>query len=105
MSITLSCLLEILDGTFDFFDEVYLFGSSLDTNYPEDIDLILVYRIGLELSEVSAARQSVVDVLSLKWEGKLIDTMVLSEAEVVQSGILERIRHRRIKGSRPNERY
>ena len=99
MNIIRSCLLDVRVGTFDFFDEVYLFGSSLETNDPEDIDLILVYRNGLKLSEVSAARQNVVDTLCLNLEGKLIDTMTLSEVELVQSGILERIRHKRIKGS------
>jgi predicted nucleotidyltransferase len=28
---------------FEFFDEVYLFGSSLNTNIPNDVDLLLVY--------------------------------------------------------------
>ena len=103
MSNIWSCLLDIRDGTFDFFDEVYLFGSSLKTSDPEDIDLILVYRRGQDLSEVVAARQNVVDTLCLKWEGKLIDATTLSEAELVQTGILERIRHKKIKSSQPEE--
>ncbi len=105
MSSVWSCLIDIRDGTFDFFDEVYLFGSSLERNDPEDIDLILVYRRGQDLSEVAAARQNVVDTLCLKWEGKLIDATTLSEAELAQTGILERIRHKRIKGSQPNEHH
>ena len=105
MSNIWNCLLDIRDGTFDFFDEVYLFGSSLETNDPEDIDLILVYRKGQELSEVSAARQNVVNNLCLKWEGKLIDATTLSEAELVQTGILKRIRHKRIKSSHQIEHH
>ena len=99
MSIVWSCLLDIGDGTFDFFDEVYLFGSSLERNDPEDIDLILVYRRGQDLSEVAAARQNVVDALCLKWDGKLIDATTLSEAELAQTRVLQRIRHKKIKGN------
>ena len=99
MSIVWSCLLDIEDGTFDFFDEVYLFGSSLERNDPEDIDLILVYRRGQDLSEVAAARQNVVDALCLKWDGKLIDATTLSEAELAQTRVLQRIRHKKIKGN------
>ena len=98
MSIVWSCLIEIRDGTFDFFDEVYLFGSSLERNDPEDIDLILVYRRGQDLSEVAAAKQNVVDALCLMGEGKLIDVTTLSKSELAQSGFLERIRHKPIKG-------
>ena len=97
MSIVWNCLLDIRDDTFDFFDEVYLFGSSLERNDPEDIDLILVYRRGQDLGEVAAARQNVVDTLCLKWDGRLIDATALSEAELAQSRILERIRHKKIK--------
>lgn len=104
MSIIWSCLLNIRDGTFDFFDEVYLFGSSLEKDDPEDIDLIMVYERGQDVSEVAAARQKVIDALCLKWEGKLIDVTTLSEVELAQTGFLERIRHKRIKDSvQPHE--
>ena len=98
MSIIWSCLLDIRDGTFDFFDEVYLFGSSLEKDDPEDIDLIMVYGRGQDVSEVAAARQKVVDALCLKWEGKLIDVTTLSEAELRRTRFLDRIQHKRIKG-------
>ncbi len=98
MTLFWSSLLDIRDETFCFFDEVYLFGSSLEENEPEDIDLILVYRRGQDLSEVAVARQKVVDALCKRWEGTLIDLTTLSEAELVQTGFLERIKHERIKG-------
>lgn len=98
MSIIWHRLLEIRDGTFEFFDEVYLFGSSLAKINSEDIDLILVYRREQDLREVAAARQSVVDSLCLEWDGRLIDATVLSDAELAQTRILERIRHKKIKG-------
>lgn len=105
MSNIWSCLLDIRDGTFDFFDQVYLFGSSLERDDPEDIDLILVYRIGQDLSEVVVAKQNVVDTLCLKWAGKLIDATTLSDAELAQTGILGKIRHKMIKGRPPIEHH
>ena len=98
MTLFWSSLLDIGDETFCFFDEVYLFGSSLEKNEPEDIDLILVYRSGQDLSEVAVARQKVVDALCNEWAGTLIDLTTLSETELVKTGFLERIRHKRIKG-------
>ena len=100
MTLIRNCLLDIRDETFCFFDEVYLFGSSLERNETEDIDLILVYRRGQNLSEVAVARQKVVDALCKRWEGILIDLTILSEAELAQTGFLEGIRHERIKGHR-----
>ena len=97
MSIVWTCLLDIRDGTFDFFDEVYLFGSSLEKNDPEDIDLLLVYKGGQDLSEVATAKQNVVDALCLMWEGKLIDVTTLSKAELAQTGFLGRIQYKPIK--------
>ena len=105
MSIVCTCLLDVRDELFSFFEEVYLFGSSLEKNDPEDIDLILVYKSGRVLSEVVAAKQNVVDALCLKYEGKLIDATTLSEAELAQSGFLERIRHKRIKGRPSRESH
>ena len=98
MSIFWNYLLDISDGTFDFFDEVYLFGSSLQRNDPEDIDLILVYRRGQDLGEVAAARQSIVDTLCQKGDGILIDATALSETELAKTRILKRIRHKKMKG-------
>ena len=62
-----------------------------------DIDLLLVYKGGQDLSEVAAAKQNVVDALCLMWEGKLIDVTTVSKAELAQSGFLGRIRHKPIK--------
>ena len=97
MSNLWTCLIERRDKTFYFFDEVYLFGSSLEKDDSEDIDLLLVYKDGHDLSEVAAAKQDVVDKLCLIWEGKLIDVTTLSKAELAESGFLKRIRHKPIK--------
>ena len=98
MSIVWTHLVNIRDETFDFFEEVYLFGSSLEKSEPEDIDLLLVYRGGQDLSEVAVARRKVIDILGLKWEETLIDLTTLSEAELAQTGFLKRIQYKRIKG-------
>ncbi len=104
MSIFGARLLDVQDAIFDCFDEVYLFGSSLVKDDPVDIDVLLVYKSGQDLSEVSAARLNVVNALSKVFQGKLIDVTALSEEELAHSRFLEKVRHIQIKGIQRHER-
>ena len=86
------------EEVFKFFEEVYLFGSSLYKDAPEDIDLVLVYRTGEELRRVSSEKQKILDLLSVKFCATLIDLTTLSEDELSKTRFLGRINHKQVKG-------
>ena len=94
----------LLDGEctkFEFFDEVYLFGSCLRSETPVDIDLLLVYREGQVLWDVRRETQRTLDALCSTFEGTIFDLTVMSTAEVEESAILEKVQYARIKGRTP----
>ena len=97
MSFVWDLLLDVPDETFGCFDSVYLFGSSLVKDEPEDIDLLLVYRKGLHLRRVEIARQQVLDALCGIWDGIPIDLTTLNKVELAETGFLEKIRYLQIK--------
>ena len=86
------------DSIFRFFDEVYLFGSSLKTETPGDIDILLVYREDQDLWDVTGEMRHVVNTLGSKFAGATIDLTTLSKSELKDSGFLDKIPHKRIKG-------
>ena len=80
---------------FDLFDEVYLFGSSLDDNKcPNDLDLLLIY------STYSDSVKESVKIISHSMEDLLgvpIDLTVLSMEEKVDTQFLNKLSHRYLK--------
>ena len=74
---------------FHCFDEVYLFGSSLQTGAaPGDIDLLLVYEA--PLPEILEALPSIESTLQKTFQLP-IDLTVLSRDELQQTNFLRRI--------------
>jgi len=74
---------------FHFFEEVYLFGSSLDDSiYSNDIDLLLIYKKYSQQFEVERKTISLYLEKLLKTD---IDLTILSERELVQTKFLERL--------------
>jgi len=75
---------------FVFFDEVYLFGSSLgNRQHPNDIDLLLVYK------KYSTQIQNEKNNIILYLESLLkipVDITILSEKELKQTNFLERLK-------------
>lgn len=74
---------------FHFFDEVYLFGSSLNySQYSNDIDLLLVYKSYSK--QIESERKIITSTLEKLFE-KYIDIIILSEEELKETKFLERL--------------
>ena len=89
MTQILDVLLNCKDDTFAFFDEVFLFGSSLYVDTPNDIDVLLVY---------AEDRLKQVKSLAHKLGGYNFDFTVLNRSELRQTSFLMKVQHRKIKG-------
>lgn len=81
-------------GIFDSFSEVYIFGSVLLTNTPNDVDILLVYereinRIGLEKGKISDFFAFTIGI-----DGHLV---TLSKNEMEQTKFLDYVAYERIK--------
>ena len=98
MTNTEQVLVEKKDTIFRIFDEVYLFGSSLRTESPADIDLLLVYGEGRDLRDVKRDMQLSLGALCSTFEGTIFDLTVMSTSEVQETAILEQIQCKQIKG-------
>ena len=98
MTNTEQFLVEKKDSLFYIFDEVYLFGSSLSTECPSDIDLLLVYRECRDLRVVNRATQLTLGALCSTFEDTIFDLTVMSTSEVQESAILEQVKYKQIKG-------
>jgi predicted nucleotidyltransferase len=86
---------------FHFFNEVYLFGSSLDVSkYSNDIDLLLIYK--KYSKQIETERKIISSYLEKLFKTNL-DITILSELELEleleQTKFLERLNspHKRIK--------
>lgn len=74
---------------FKFFDEVYLFGSSINEDiYSNDIDLLLVYSVDKEI--IVTEVENILSVL-YKCFQKPIDITVLSDDELRDCCFLQKI--------------
>ena len=89
-----------LDGQYEllgFFDQAYLFGSSLFSNEPNDLDILLVYDENM-LEQVKSEKARVEE----KIEGIIgidsVDLTVLSLGELEQTNFLKTVSYRKLKG-------
>ena len=89
-------LLDNRDAVFGFFDEVYLFGSALETEAPGDIDLLLIYHDGQDLQIIAAEMQTVLNTLYSSCAGSMIDLTTLSKSELKQTKFFEQVAHEQI---------
>ena len=94
---SLSGALSIDSGVFGFFSPVYLFGSALWSDSPNDIDILLVY-IAVTPDEVNTERARVAQALASELPSYIIDLTTLSTSELQQTDFLSRVSHRLIKG-------
>ena len=91
-------LLANSDAIFPFFHQVYLFGSNLDSDTYDDIDILLVYRNQENLFEVSDEVHRALSKLVSIFSGTQIDLTVFSEGELEDTGFLGKIeRHVAVK--------
>ena len=97
MSYILDTLTCTYPESFLVFEQVFLFGSSLWSDSPNDIDILLVYPKDLS-GEVTTAKAWVVRMLQDTFPGFLIDVTTLSEHELETTQFLRRVANRCIRG-------
>ena len=96
MSKALQVLVNDQGQVFKFFDEVFLFGSSLWTDTPNDIDILLVYE-AVAPERVNIEKDKVEELLAKMFPDYLIDFTTLSKSELQQTNFLTHVVHQRIK--------
>ncbi len=97
MNQILDALLHSQNDAFGFFDQVFLFGSSLWTDAPNDIDILLVY-VTACLKQVNVEKERSEQVLACKLPDYALHFTVLSKSELQQTNFLMKVPHRKIKG-------
>ena len=79
-----------------FFDAVYVFGSALSSQSPNDIDILLVYD-EKRLCEVEASRTRLEIELRDRFGDTEFHFTTLNRNEMQQTGFLELVRHEKLK--------
>ena len=97
MSKILEILLNDQYDTFCLFDQVFLFGSALRCDLPNDIDILLVYDIASP-EQVNIEKRRVAQVLAKKLAYYTIDFTTLSKSELQETDFLRKVPHRKVKG-------
>ncbi len=94
-------LVYIRDDFPKLFHHIYLFGSSLYVNVPEDIDVLLIHNDQLDVRHIIAERRRVLDLLQATFDGVIIHLTTMSNAELSDTGILDRFHCREITRNSP----
>lgn len=89
-------LLECPDELFEFFEQVFLFGSSVDLVAPNDIDILLIYRRD-RLAEVSLQKARLEIALTQILGDLVFHFTALNQAELQQTKFSSQVRHIRVK--------
>ena len=97
MNKRLLTFLNFHDDAFCFFDQVVLFGSSLRHSLFNDIDILLVYEAASPV-QVNIEKRKVERALAEEFADYTLDITTLSKSELQQTGFLDRVPHRKIKG-------
>ena len=97
MNKILTTLLTNQCDTLAFFDQVFLFGSSLWTVAPNDIDILLVYEFS-NLEQVNAEKGRIEEILISEFPDATIDFTTLSKSELRQTAFLMKVPHKMVKG-------
>ncbi len=97
MSEARDILLNDQGQVFEFFDQVFLFGSSLWTDTPNDIDILLIYEAATA-ERVNIEKDKVEEVLAEMFQDCTIDFTTLSKSELQETNFLTYVVHQRIKG-------
>lgn len=96
MNSFIEVLLDGRDELFEFFEQVFLFGSAIYTDAPNDIDILLVYRED-RLEELILQRATLSIALTQRCESYIFHLTILNEAELQETNFLVRVRHIRVK--------
>ncbi len=80
-------LQEVPKNTFGYFSHVYVFGSSLSTDFPKDIDILLVYD-NLNLDHVCLEKARLAEILAGQFPEYSFDYTTLSRKELEETQFL-----------------
>lgn len=97
MNVILKSLLDDPANIFEFFEQVFVFGSSLYADSPNDVDILLIYedsKIGHVKSEKARVERMLNDIL----DGFDFDFTTFSVSEFAQTNFLVDVEHFPIKG-------
>jgi len=97
MSQILDVLFNGKDDLFGFFDQVFLFGSSISADAPNDIDILLVYERDTP-EQVHLEKERIVRVLADIFVDYSLDFTTLSKSELRQTEFLTKVPHLQVKG-------
>ena len=97
MSRIIDVLVNSENDIFGFFDQVFVFGSCLATDAPNDIDILLVYGEAT-LDQVNLEKDRVERLLADIFVDYPLDFTTLSKSELQQTKFLMRVPHQKIKG-------
>lgn len=83
-------------NTFNFFTKVYIFGSSINNEHPNDIDLLLIYE---DYKDVLQNEKNYISLFLEKLLKLPIDITILSEKELKETRFLEKLasRYKKLK--------
>ena len=96
MNKILKALRDRRKDAFGFFEQVYLFGSSLQTDSPNDIDILLIYDEDKSAS-VKFEKAKVAKLLENKLGDRSIDFTTLNKSELKQTKFLSKVQYKKIK--------
>ena len=97
MNKVIDVLLNSQSDVFYFFDQVFLFGSSLWADVPNDIDILLVYEEASP-KQMNFEKRRVEQALTYKFADYTLDFTTLSKSELQQTQFLMKVPHLKIKG-------
>lgn len=94
---------ELRDDVPACFSGVFLFGSSLTNDLPEDIDILLVYDEGKDIYEIAEKKLEALRLFQAHFYGFLVHLTTLSEAELYASRLASKVHFETIRGELPSE--
>ena len=83
-------LLHMLGDIPECFHSVFHFGSSLYSDLPGDVDLLLIYSDCYQISYIVEQRNKLLTALVDEFEGLIIDLVTLSDEELAMTGFLQK---------------
>ena len=85
------------------FVAVYMFGSAVECDLPDDVDLLLVHEDNIEWERIGRAKARIVKALGTKLHGLDVHVTTLGMTELTEAGLLELVEARRIFCQDPQE--
>lgn len=83
-------------GVFGPFTAIYLFGSTLWSDYPNDVDLLLVYSEETNIDVIGRERDRIRKQLCDSLGGLPVDCLLMSTDEMQQTKFLERVTYQQV---------